>query len=222
MIDILLNFIAPHYCYNCQKIGELLCDSCKYNIIIARFSGCIACGKPAFNGICEYHAYPYKNAYVVSERKDALKHIIDDYKFQRLRSAYLILADLLHASLPPLDSDVIVTAVPTSRAHIRQRGYDHTLLIAKRFAQLRKLRFETTLSHKHNVSQHFLNRADRLKQAQNVFAILDNIDTKHEYLIIDDIFTTGSTIEAAARQLKMAGARSISIAIIARQPISLF
>jgi len=222
MIDKLLNSIAPHYCYNCGKIGGLLCDSCKYNIINAGFNGCVVCGLPTLRGVCNDHAYTYKSAYVVGERKDALQYIIDDYKFQRLRSAYIILADLINQTLPELPDDIIVTTIPTSKPHVRQRGYDHTLLISKRLAKLRKLQFQKTLVHKEGVSQHFLSRAERRIHAESAFEIDTYIRPGANYLIIDDIFTTGSTIESASRILNKAGANHISIAVIARQPLSLF
>lgn len=222
MIDKLLNSIAPHYCYNCGKIGDLLCDSCKYNIINLGFHGCIACGLPTPQGVCSNHAYTYKSAYVVGERKNTLQHIIDDYKFQRLRSAYIVLTELINQTLPELPNNTIITTIPTSRSHVRQRGYDHTLLISKRLAKLRKLQFQKTLVHNQTVAQHFLNRAERQIRAGAAFELAAPIKHGFHYLIIDDIFTTGSTIESASRILQKAGATHISIAVIARQPLSLF
>ena len=78
------------------------------------------------------------------------------------------------------------------------------------------------MSRRSNDIQHFApDRQTRLKQAKNFFEInpkyLDQIDEKASYLLVDDIFTSGATINAAANCLKAAGVTNISVAIIARQ-----
>ena len=77
------------------------------------------------------------------------------------------------------------------------------------------------LRRRTNVTQHVAATAvQRRRQAQQFFRVVGQIDDQAHYLIIDDIFTTGSTIKAAATVLRQAGARYVDIAVVARQEIT--
>ena len=111
----------------------------------------------------------------------------------------------------------MVVPVPTAPTNIRKRGYDHMLLVARQFARRRGLRVERPLVRQANVTQHYArSAAERRKQAQQFFRAR-GVRADVPYLILDDIFTTGSTIKAAAQMLRAAGARDIRVGIIARQ-----
>ena len=145
MIDRVLSFIAPHHCSGCGFEGTLLCDNCKYDITSEPFSACVACGTGIANthGVCSNCEVPYQRAWCVADRRDQLQRLIGNYKFTNARSAYYPLADLFDASLPQLPANVVIVPVPTVNSHIRQRGYDHMLLIARRFGRLRTLPIDT-------------------------------------------------------------------------------
>ena len=144
--------------------------------------------------------------------------LIDQYKFHQVREAHKVLAELLNESLPDFSSETVIVPVPTIAGHIRQRGYDHMLLIARRFARRRGLPVRTLLVRRSNAVQHFAKTAgQRRSQAKRFFEVHGKPDPKKHYLILDDIFTTGATVEAAAGALKKAGAVRVSVAVIARQ-----
>ncbi|MDR0955979.1 MAG: hypothetical protein LBM73_02530, partial [Candidatus Nomurabacteria bacterium] len=108
---------------------------------------------------------------------------------------------------------------PTIAPHIRQRGFDHTRLIAKNLAKLRHLKLNAKLLlRKTDSVQHNLTAAERQKQAALAFEINPRCALAPEkILLLDDIYTTGATMRAAARILKKAGAREIIAAVVARQ-----
>src|SRR5688572_17137289 len=140
MLDRLFSTIAPHLCYHCGEIGAILCDYCKYNIIDDSFTNCIICaGQAQKLGVCQEHATAYSKAWCVGERSDVLKRVIDDYKFQGLYAAHYTLAGLLAEVTPLLPSECVVVPIPTSAVHIRQRGFDHTFLIAREFARIKNI-----------------------------------------------------------------------------------
>ena len=146
-----------------------------------------------------------------------MARLIDDYKFHRVRAASGVLARFLDELLPEYDTSTVVVPVPTAPANIRKRGYDHMLLIARQFARRRGLRVERPLVRQTNVTQHYArSAAERRKQAQQFFRVR-GARADVPYLILDDIFTTGSTIKAAAQTLRDAGAKDIRVGIIARQ-----
>lgn len=217
-IDTLLSYIAPHYCYGCGATGSLLCRSCLEAMKRHHCQVCVICGQPCANGnACRRHALPYEALDCVLWRRGAVARLIDDYKFHRVRAASRVLARLLDELLPEYDASTVVVPVPTAPANIRKCGYDHMLLIARQFARRRGLRVERPLVRQTNVTQHYArSAAERRVQAQQFFR-MRSARADVPYLILDDIFTTGSTITAAAQTLRAAGARDIRVGIIARQ-----
>lgn len=222
MIDDLLAYVAPHHCLSCGKAGGLLCDNCKYYILDEPYGRCVACQKPTVSpaSVCGGCKLPYQHAWCVSERTGELEQLINDFKFNNAKHAYQPLADLLHLSLPDLPAHTVIVPVPTVRSHVRQRGYDHTLLIANHLAKKRKLRVNTRLIRITNSKQRGAGRAERIRQAKNAFRCSTVLDSTVPYLLIDDVVTTGATIRFAAKQLRAAGAKIVWVAVVSRQPIN--
>lgn len=160
MIDRLLSYIAPHLCCGCSKIGTLLCDSCKYNIISESFWCCVMCGRLA-----------NKKSVCFSCRLSC------------------------------------------------ERGYDHTLLIARYLAKIRGLGVDQSLKRATTSRQRGVARMQRIAQARVAFKIDKKVSGDIPYLLIDDIITTGATMQYAAKTMRQAGARQIWVAVLARQPL---
>ena len=222
MIDELLTITAPHVCCGCGWQGYLLCNDCKNNITFDKISVCLLCLMPCKDdGLCAVCAskVAYKKAWFVGWRKDELERLIDAYKFERAKSAHETAVDLLDSMVPQLPSDVVVVPVPTISRHIRQRGYDHTLLIAKGFAKKRGLKLERLVRRITSTSQLGKSARERHLQASEAFAVRGQLDETATYLLIDDIVTTGSTIKYAAQALREAGAREVWVAVVARQTL---
>ena len=218
MFDKLLAIIAPHYCYRCGKIGSILCDNCKKYITSRQYTSCVLCGRIVKKAnLCGTHRQSYDTLWCFGLRQGVIKKIIDDYKFHRVRAAAAVLADLLDSRLPTLPDDVVIVPIPTTSKNMRRRGYDHMLLIAKYLAKRRNLPFSPLLRRRNNVTQHFTKSSkERKRQARYFFEPASMIDPDKTYLIIDDIFTTGATISAAADCLKKADAKRVEVAVIAR------
>ena len=219
MIDRLLSVVAPHLCCGCGKIGTLLCPNCKYDISTHRLTSCIVCKRPNLVGICMDHNITYKRAWVVGERRDTLQRLIGGFKFQNMKAAAAVLAELLNEQLPSFPAGVVIVPIPTAPSHIRERGYDHMLLIAKYLADSRRLPVETIVGRNNTATQHHANRENRLLQAQTAFRLNHLPDPGKIYLLIDDVVTTGSTIDQASRLLTEAGAIHVWVGALARQPL---
>ncbi|AKM80619.1 MAG: putative Phosphoribosyltransferase [Candidatus Saccharibacteria bacterium GW2011_GWC2_44_17] len=221
MIDDILSLIAPHYCFGCTKVGVVLCQNCKYNIISEPYRRCINCAVPITTnrGVCLRCKLPYSRAWCIGERNGELESLLNAYKFSNVRAVYKAFADLLDSSLSNLPSSVYVVPVPTITTHIRQRGYDHTALIAKEFARKRKLTYLPCLGRKTNTVQRGKGRGERIKQAKTAFTCQAQLDDSGVYLLIDDVVTTGATVRYSAKALKAAGAKDVWVASISRQPL---
>lgn len=219
MLDKVLSFIAPHYCCGCGVTGSLLCDNCKKDIDNENLM-CIGCRQPTNNGsMCKSCRMPYERAWIVGEREGVLQRVIGLYKFSRAKSGYKILGDLLLTALPELPVGTIIVPIPTVSSHVRERGYDHMLLIAKYVAKKRKLKIEKLLYRRTNTKQRQSSAKQRIYQAKRAFGVYYELDDKTSYLLIDDVITTGATIKYASLALRNAGAKHVWVAIIARQTL---
>lgn len=220
MIDTLLSHLAPHLCCGCTKIGTLLCDNCKYNIISERTNVCISCSKPTgVSGVCGACKVPYTRAWFVGERTAELKKLIDDYKFEYVQGAHVPLSELLVNCVGQLPSQITVVPIPTVPSHIRQRGYDHALLLAKSFTRRQKVPLQPLLRRISTTKQRDASRELRMQQAKKAFRVAGKIDPTKVYLLIDDVITTGATLNSAAEKLREAGASEVWVAAVARQPL---
>jgi ComF family protein len=142
------------------------------------------------------------------------------YKFERARSAYKLLGDLLLETLPELPPDTIIVPIPTTPGRIRERGYDHMLLIARYVAKARGLNCQQLVCRKTNTKQRQATARQRATQAKRAFVVRDGVNKNTPYLLIDDVVTTGATIKYASQALRDAGAKHVWVAVIARQTLS--
>jgi len=162
---------------------------------------------------------PYERAWVVGERDGTLQRLVGLYKFERARSAYKALGDLLIETLPDLPANTIVVPVPTTPSRIRERGYDHILLIAKYVAKARGLECRQLIKRRTKTKQRQSTARQRITQAKLAFAVYEKLDTDIPYLLVDDVVTTGATIRYASQALRDAGAKHVWVAVIARQAL---
>ncbi|HET7629906.1 MAG TPA: hypothetical protein VFK03_00875 [Candidatus Saccharimonadales bacterium] len=142
--------------------------------------------------------------------------MIDDYKFDAVRQAVKPLSILLDASTPRL-GDVTICEVPTAASHVRRLGYDHAKLLAKTLAWRRHLRYRPLLKRTGQQTQHFSGRQARLAQAAKLFTARQSISGP--VLLIDDIVTTGASLQAATKVLYGAGASEVYSSVLVRQPL---
>ena len=220
MPGYIVNLLAPHYCCSCGAIGSVLCEYCKYNIVSEPYEACILChnlAKPTHN-LCDTCNASFTRAWVSGARTGSLKRIIDDYKFERTRAAYKVLSEIFADTLPSLPPDIEIVPVPTIAKHVRMRGYDHMHLIARQLARSCGLPYSRCLRRTTATVQRGANRALRQQQAAAAFEACD-VRVGARYLLIDDVSTTGVTLEHATRVLRTAGASEVWVAVLAIQPL---
>lgn len=221
IVEQLMEMVAPHPCYGCGKKGSLLCDNCKYDISFEPFVGCIFCERPQREGVCTAHDVPFSRVIIAGRREGTLKAVIDGLKFRNQKAAARCLAKVLDERLPLLPENTRIVPVPTAASHVRQRGYDQVELIARHLATLRGLQIDAVLVRKDNATQHVAGRAQRQQQARRAYGVRPGARAVAgaNYLLIDDIITTGATVTEAAAVLSAAGGR-VMVAALAYQPLS--
>lgn len=155
--------------------------------------------------------------YMVGPRDGILKALVHASKFDSVREAADMQAKLLAAVLPRLES-VIVVPIPTIYSHVRHRGYDHTVRMARQLAKQVDGQFQPVLKRCGSSVQHGASRKERFRQVEGAFAVHLPVDADRTYVLVDDVTTTGASLLAAAKALRAAGARRIYMAVTTYQP----
>ncbi len=149
--------------------------------------------------------------------------IVGQYKFQADPAWAPTLARLLHSTPwaePLMDAADWVLPIPLSAHRLRERGFNQALLLARILAPAKT--DATLLLRLHDTqAQSNLGRAQRLRNLQGALAV-DPLRAAalqgRSVLLVDDVMTTGATLQAAALALRQAGARTVSALVFARTP----
>lgn len=147
--------------------------------------------------------------------EDGMREVIHQFKYANRHSLTVILAQLMadhwHSSTTLAD---LLVSVPLHPARQRERGYNQSDLLARALGDMISLPVVTTGFERvrPTQSQTGLNAADRRENVQNAFVYRsrrDNIINDRRVVVVDDVCTTGSTLEACSLALKDAGARAV-------------
>lgn len=198
-----LDLLAPHSCRGCGRIGTPFCECCKNNILANRKNFCPNCKHENPTGNCQICDLP--KTFLVGERNGILGSLIHDFKYNSVRALARPLAELLAASLPDFkNQEIIIVPLPTASHHIRSRAFDHTLLLAKHLARLKGWQVKKLLLRAKNTVQVGTDQKTRQAQAKSAYKINPklNPDQTKTYLILDDVWTTGSSLKAAIEIIK--------------------
>ena len=142
------------------------------------------------------------------------KQLVVGLKYRNRRRLAYHLAEQLSRRLDSTQIDIITWA-PTSRDHVRQRGYDQAELLARALAARWRKPCRRMLFRRHGPTQTGRTRAQRLHGPQFASRPLRR---PPRVLVIDDVVTTGATLHAARAALLGAGARSVVLAAVAATP----
>lgn len=212
IIEGLLNLIAPHDCLVCKKEGVLLCEACVVQTCLPIPERCYRCKKHSSDyAVCQTcrKSSSLHHVWARMEYNNVAKQLIHKLKFQSARSAATIMAEMMYEVLPILPSGTTVSYIPTATIRKRQRGFDHAKLIATELAEILGLRASALLVRSGQTRQLGSNREQRLKQLQGAFIARSNNVAGACVVLVDDIVTTGASLESAAAELKKQGAKKV-------------
>jgi len=179
-------------------------------------------------GLCRRLQPPYVKATAYGSYESGLRELIHLLKYERVRPAANVLGRMLAEAVADLrglfqDAPVLVVPVPLHSRKQRQRGYNQSELIAR--AALKVLgadgRFQMDGSilerRRETQSQIGLSSHQRRENIRGAFAVTQpEAITNREILLVDDVFTTGTTVSECARVLRRAGASRVYVATVAR------
>ncbi len=143
------------------------------------------------------------------------KQLIHALKFERARAAADPIARLMKQRMPPLSPGTIICPIPTAHRRVRQRGYDQSVLIARQLAGALELPCHSLLRRTSATRQVGKNRLQRGEQLYQAFQVVRSFPPTATILLVDDVVTTGSTIDAAAAVMHQAGSQHLAAAVFA-------
>lgn len=216
IFDLLVGVIAPHECLGCGAEGAIACKDCLNTIPIAARQ-CYKCLTPSENGFtCEkcLPSAPLAQVQSVTVYAGLAKDLLWSLKANNAQAAAKPMAK---AMLQLTDTDVILVPVPTATSRVRQRGYDQAVLLARELARQIQNPLVKALARTGHTHQVGAPRSQRLSQLAGAYYIRSTkpVQNKH-VLLIDDVMTTGATLEAAAKALLQAGAQRVDALTFAR------
>lgn len=223
--DAVFDLVFPRRCVGCGMVGGFLCLECWR--ILPRLSSplCPKCGKPQMSGLlcanCWRERGKIDGIRSVFPFEGTIRQAIHELKYHNLKAISITLAELLvdYLNDNSLPGEVLVP-VPMHPKRLKERGYNHSSLLARDLGNLTNLpviedclirlknspyqaRAATVIERRQNVSGAFLCRDARLKGKR--------------IIIIDDVCTSGATLEACALALKNGDAISVWGLTLARE-----
>jgi ComF family protein len=220
-LNKLLSVIAPAVCSGCGAEGKILCDECLATLDDLP-SICFDCGKASANfkpcTKCLTRLKP-QHVWICFEYAGAVADLVRICKFESNREAASIMGQAINATLPFFTERPLITYVPTSPTRRRARSFDQAELIARELARIRGWHYLAILNRVKPTRQLGAKREQRKIQASNAFIVArpELVSGRH-VIIVDDVVTTGATLEACAKELIKAGASQVDAAVFARTP----
>lgn len=212
----LLDLLFPSRCVNCSRVGQALCVTCAATIQPIASPTCARCGNslPFPNSVCpECQAHPgtINQLQSVYWHEGTIRRAIHALKYEKRRDLAPVLSRSLAAKLDRADLKIdLVTAVPLHPTRELERGYNQSDLLAIGTANARQMPFARALKRTRATrDQVGLDPASRRINVAGAFLADPQLVAGRNVLLVDDVATTGATLDACAVALFQAEARAV-------------
>jgi len=201
----------------CGRGGAFLCRECNNKLVYLQPPLCIRCSKPINSGIicskCQSQAWDIDGICSVFKYGGAIRQAIIEFKYHNIKALADPLSNFMAVYLrrSHLSFDIIIP-VPIHRRRLRERGYNQSLLLARRVGRMIQVPvvegvlIRTRYTHSQALSANVNQRRENIK---NAFKCVNRQIVGKRILLIDDVCTSGATLDSCAASLKSAGAVSV-------------
>lgn len=212
MLEKILNIIYPQICAICGNINKnALCNKCKLKL-----------EKQAELKI-EKNEDKYFNELIYFFKYEGLiRKLILDYKFNDKSYYYYTFVTFLLKNkklFKKIQKYDTIVPVPISKNRMKTRGYNQSLLIAKGIAKKVNIKLEKDclIKTKNIIEQSKLSKEQRITNIKNAYKLINKEKIKNKkVLLIDDIYTTGSTVNECAKTLRIGNPKKIGVLVLAK------
>ena len=216
LLSGLLDLLYPPRCVVCEQRGAWLCASCIAKAPVLGPRICRHCGKPTSGE--ELCADCWRGQSLLAGMRSVAPHLppyqeaIHALKYEGLRVLAEPLGEVMagYWRREPLPVSIVVP-VPLHKARLRQRGYNQSLLLARAFARRigLQVREDCLVRERNTRSQVGLSADERWANVSGAFRCTGRELHGESVLLIDDVLTTGATLEACAAALLQEDAKSV-------------
>jgi ComF family protein len=231
---MLLDLCLPRSCAGCGQIHNqeagFWCNECRVSIPWIASPLCPQCGRPYPDaqdspdhlcGECSQGTFHFSSARSAVLHSGIVRDRIHQFKFGGSLEWIPPLIELLQIAYSDWEIPVpeMVLPVPLHLTRLRERGFNQSGLLAKEFSRRFGLPvfFDTLIRRNWTDPQTRLNREQRLKNVKNAFEVSTARNVRdRRILIIDDVYTTGTTLSECARTLKKKGASEVYALTVTR------
>jgi ComF family protein len=229
--EFLSDLFFPKFCFGCKKEGKYLCEDCLSTIGVLESQFCPGCQKRLLDGrVCPsckkfiklnglYFAAPYKNTLI--------KQLITQFKYEpfvkelREAMAHLIITHLELCNKKESDfSEFYLIPVPLEIKRLKWRGFNQSEEIGKELTKFLKIPLVSDVLYKikETPPQMKLAAEARIENIKGAFLVKNKERiTGRKILLVDDVYTTGATMQECARVLKDSGAKEVWGVAVARE-----
>jgi ComF family protein len=220
LLEHLIRLYAPLCCLGCGiESDALVCESCRAvtPLVPSRCYRCRSVTREfAVCERCRKHT-ALRQVLVATHYEGVAKELLHAVKYERGRSGIVEMVELMAPLLRLLPQDAVFVPVPTATSRVRQRGYDQAVLLAQAISRERGFGVADVLVRLGQAHQVGSNRRDRLLHLKGAFRVQRAASIRGAHVVlVDDVLTTGATIETAARVLKKAGAKQVDAIVFSQ------
>jgi len=211
--NFLLDLFFPKFCFSCHREGEYLCLDCQATLEISGIHQ-----KEKLSNLNDlYFATDYQ--------KPLVKNLIQRFKYEPfIKELAKPLTSLIIEHFQLLDqkpdfSDFVLIPVPLEKKKLKWRGFNQAEEIGKELSEFLNIEIlnNVLIKTKETLPQVELSDEERKENIKGAFSCQHpELVKNRKILLVDDVYTTGSTMEEAARVLKKSGAKEVIGIVIAR------
>jgi ComF family protein len=225
VLGSLLDLVFPPRCVACRRPGAWLCAACLAGVSYLSVPLCSHCGEPlSVTRHCSRlanHLPRLDGLRSAAWHEGALRTALHQFKYRQLRVLRGPLGEVLTRAWrqSPLPEAIdLLLPVPLHARRVRERGYNQSLLLAQELARATGLSLaeRSLVRVRHTRPQVGLRAAERLSNVDGAFAYQGPALAGRRVCLIDDICTTGATLQACAIPLRAAGAGAVYAYTLAR------
>ncbi len=222
--DTLLDVFFPRFCFSCGVEGKYLCEYCTLYLSETELS-CVVCGESEFYG--KIHKRCKKRSSLDGfvgfwEYEGVAKKLIQETKYNSFKHTPKELVEYGFYSIKENEArfseflsflykkETVITFVPISRNKYIKRGFNQAEEIALQVGKITKKEVVSMLKKTRETgSQTALTKKEREKNVKNTFTFKDKTKKHKEVILVDDVLTSGATLEECAKTLKKGDVKKV-------------